>query len=60
MYRRDGLNATVMQLGQSLWDTFEDEAESSRSQTFHRPHRSVIFYLFTYIIWFVVRLSFWF
>ena len=43
MHRRDGLKATVMQLGQSLWETFEDEAESSRNQSFHRPHRSVIF-----------------
>ena len=39
LYRRDGLEATIMKLGQSLWDTFEEEAVTTASQTFHRPHR---------------------
>ena len=39
LLRSDGLDATVMNLGEPLWNTLESEAESSTEQTFHKPHR---------------------
>ena len=41
LLRSDGLDATVMNLGESLWNTLESEAETSSKQTFHKPHRWV-------------------
>ncbi len=38
MHRADGVEATVMQLGETLMNTMEEEADSS-IHDFHSPHR---------------------